>query len=489
MALCRFGLDAGCVSPRATALNRNTNSAGDEDGDVTRRIGREKEDRVRGSLQEQARKRGSRSTNRPAAHNVPPPTEAPPFAALPTGGNVDGERIIQRRNNSTAARPSRCHHRDSMRSTNGRRKRGHRNDSNGSSGTTSPDSSSTSRTSRTSADRGGHYSDGNTSGSSSDIHESGKTYIHLDALESVTSAGENVDSGRSAWGARTRHRKKESFGRDGKQLCHGQDDTSRARQSSKTNARNQLPENKQHHSRRPSSSSASSSCQGRSRGGRRNAATDGRTNEGGGRCARIHNDDESLESNTRRRDSPSDMCVKRRDKARGSETTATPSPRDTHAGCSGSGADEWPIDDGAKGNVGWLAASMGVLYGDDGGDGIGGTRCSGSTSTVATMMPPGRESTRRPLAARDGVPGDNHTLHAEDSETDSSGKKSGAGGIGNRSVGGRAMLRSKDESPSKKDSRSVDKRGHSDDAVDGKIVGVAKNVDARRPSRGSPGRR
>ncbi|CAM9513701.1 unnamed protein product, partial [Scytosiphon promiscuus] len=440
-------------------IKRKTISARDKDVGRTQTSGANNDGETGRTLQEKAQTCGSRSKHDRAAHAIPPPTDSPPFTASPAGGGEGEESVIQRRQNDTVSRLPRGRRRNNLRSAKGGRERCNLNDDDSGNGTTCSDFSCTSTTRRNSNVRGRLYSSGNNSSTSDGMCEGVKMYVGIDGLQRLRSGGKGKESGRSSRGPRARHRNRETSSRDDKQLVRCRNGTRGMTLISNT----------------------------RNLTGRKKLATDERTSEGARRCARIHSsENKSLELSICRRDSPS-TYITRRDKARGSETTATPSPRDTLAGCGGSAAEESPVNDGMRGDISWLAASSTTSYGGEDGDGIDGIGRSGTMASHATMVP--RESTKVSLGARTGVADGNHVPDTLGPEAACSRQASGAGGICNDSVVSRALLRSLDKARSPRVGRSSDFKRRDDSAVGKKNLGVAEYVDTRQPGRRSPGRR
>lgn len=272
-----------------------------------------------------------RSGGNRGAFLVPPPTDSPPSAASPHGGIGSRRGVIRRRCNNAATRESCDDRRSGFGLTHGRQQRGRRIDSKG--------SRSCSSSSFSSNDRSGHDRSISGSGGSSGS-EDGKTYRTVDDLVSEDGGAESRSTRRR--GGRTSTGEIEPQSRDGWQAVGdriGSDADSRCRRSPSSQASNSGNSRK----------NITSDGWARRSGAAHDAITHGgRENRG--------EDDESQASSVRRTNS-AHLPDKRADRARGSETTATPSPRDHTRGYNGSTAGETFVDGVGEGVMGWLAGS------------------------------------------------------------------------------------------------------------------------------------
>ncbi|CAM9096410.1 unnamed protein product [Ectocarpus sp. 4 AP-2014] len=365
-----------------------------------------------------------RSGGNRGAFLVPPPTDSPPSSAASSHGGIGSRRGVLRRRRSNAATRESCDdRRNGFGSTHGRQHRGRRIDSKG--------SRRCSSSSFSSKDRGRDDRSINSSGGSSGS-EDGKTYITIDDLVNEDGGAERRRTRRS--GGRTSTDEKEPQTRDGRKAIGGRignDGDSSCRYSP--------------------SSQASNSCDSR-----KNTASDGWTNRSGAEHDEITHggeenrseDDESQESSVLRTNG-TQLPNKRADNARGSETTATPSPRDHHPGCSGSAAGETFVDGVSEGVMGWLAGSMAAAATNAEscrtrrGGREGGLNSSERPSTISSStLTPSHES--RHSSQFDRLNSDNCTYgtEAEDSATEHS-RRSGDEGSADDTLESRRTLSSR----------------------------------------------
>lgn len=344
-----------------------------------------------------------RSGGNRGAFLVPPPTDSPPSSAASSHGGIGSRRgVIRRRRNNAATRESYDDRRSGFGSTHGQQQRGRRIDSKGSRRCSSSSFSSN--------DRSRHDRSIKSSGGSSGS-EDGKTYITIDDLVSEDGGAERRRTRRS--GGHTSTDEKEPQIRDGRQAIAGRignDGDSRCRYSPL--------------------SQASNSCDSR-----KNITSDGWTNRSGAEHDEIPHggeenrseDDESRESSVLRTNG-AQLPNKRADNARGSETTATPSPRD-HPGYGGSAAGDTFVDGVSEGVMGWLAGSTGAAAAATDaescrtrrGDSRGGLNSSERPSTISSStLTPSHEI--RHSSQFDRLNSDNCTYgtEAEDSATERS---------------------------------------------------------------------
>ncbi|CAM9391353.1 unnamed protein product [Ectocarpus sp. 12 AP-2014] len=347
-----------------------------------------------------------RSGGSRGAFLVPPPTDSPPSSAASSHGRIGSRRGVLRQRRSNAPTRGSCDDRRSgFGSTYGRQHRGRRIDSNGSRRSSSSSFSSN--------DRSRHDRSINTCGGSSGS-EDGKTYITIDDLVSEDGGAERRRNTRS--GGRTSTDEKEPQIRDGRQAIGrriGNDGDSRCRYSP--------------------SSQASNSCDSR-----KNTTSDGWTNRSGvehdeithGEEGNRSEDDESQESSVLRTNG-AQLPKKRADNARGSETTATPSPRDHPHGYSGSAAGDTFVDGVSEGVMGWPAGSTAAAAAAAATDtescrtrrsdrGGGHNRSERPSTISSSTLTPNHESRHSPQFDRLNSDNCTYGTEAEDSATERS---------------------------------------------------------------------
>lgn len=498
-----------------------------EEGDVMNRSsGRQKDNGdSRGSRGELPRTRGSRSNNNRVAYLFPPPVDSPPFIASPREG--DGEGVLKRRRNrrATAPRP-RGGRRGGFGLACDRLQRGRCSDSNssrssGSCGSRSSRSHSSSRSrssSRSSSDRSRSSSGSGINSDVRDIHcirgsssssgDEGKTHIVVDDLVSVEKYCESSDSGKGGArsGSNSINGKREPYNsRDGEKDSFNQNEgAGRVRKSSGDSAAAFSLE-KEHHHRRPSS------LQFRNRNSKKKAPTGDWTEGHAAQNARTHNDHEDDDNNgdngNNNDESPGSHVCRRNnarrsistgEKAQGSETTATPSPRDHPSGYGRSPLSETfdCVNEGVVGGLAIPTEKGGVTYETGGGSGGGGVGCRHSITSPSTVTRAARQESTLPSPDTLGdVHSDDHGPEIDDSASEGKLQR-GGGGSSNGSDGNTSLSRNNQLSSTRRGEslyamrshHSEEKKWRSGNAVNKKTSGSASNGDTRWPGCGSPGR-
>ncbi|CAM9406601.1 unnamed protein product [Ectocarpus sp. 8 AP-2014] len=408
-----------------------------------------------------------RSGGKRGAFLVPPPTDSPPSSAASSHGGIGSRRGVTRRRRSNAATRESCDDRRSVfGSTHGRQQRGRRIDSKGSRRCSSSSFSSN--------DRSRHDRSIKSSGGSSGS-EDGKTYITIDDLVGEDGGAERRRTRRC--GERTSTDEKEPQLRDGRQTIGGRignDGDSRCRYSP--------------------SSQVSNSCDSR-----KNTTSDGWKNRNGavhdaithGGEENRSEDDESQESFVLRTNG-AHLPNKRANNARGSETTATPSPRDHPPGYRGSAAGETFVDGVSERVMGWLVGSTAAAAADAEscrtrrGDRGGGLNSSErpSTTSSSTLTP----SHERHCSNFDRLNSDNCTYgtEAEESATERSRRSDDEGSADD-------TLESRRTSSSRQKKYLSATRGHQSTGskersmIDDKLSRFASKAGMRRQARRSLG--
>lgn len=399
-----------------------------------------------------------RSGGNRGAFLVPPPTDSPPSSSASPHDGIGSRRgVIRRKRNNAATRESCDDRRSGVGLTHGRQQRGHRIDSNGRRSYSSSSFSSNDRSGRGRSSR----SSGDSSGS-----EDGKTFLAVDDLVSEDDDADRRGARRG--GGRTSTDNMEPQSRDGRQANGartGNDGDPRCRDSP--------------------SSQAGNSCDSR-----KNTTRDGWTNRSGAAHDAITHggeehrseDDESQASSVLRTNS-AHLPNKRADKARGSETTATPSPRDHPHGYGGSAAGETLVDGVSEGVMGWLAGSTAVAAatGADsyrtGRGGRGGGSNSSERPSATSSLTTSHESGHSSQFGR--LHSDNCTYgtEAEDSATERSRRSDDGGSADN-------TLKSRRTSSSRQEKYLSATRGHQSTGSKERRVMDEKNKRQARRSLG-----
>lgn len=448
--------------------------------------------------------RGSRFKKNQVAYKFPPPVDSPPFIAssrYEEGG--EGEKNRRRSRSATPPRP-RGGRRGGFGLAYDRQQGGHCGDSSSSRsssscGSHSSRSRSSSNSSRRSSsrsglrgdDRDGHY----IGGSSSTSGDEGKTYLAND-LVSAENDGESGDGGKG--GVRSGSSIDGKRGiynhRDGQHCSLGLSECAgRIGRPSRDSAA-AYPLEKEYHHNRPC-------CSHPKNRSRKKGASTGRWAEGSPAKNIIasNNDeeddngdngdnDESPGSYVCRRNS-SRRSIKRGEKARGSETTATPSPREYPSGFGRSPVSGTSVSGGNEGVVGGPAISAetdamaygtggGGSSGGDGGSGLNSSRQRHSTTSSSSTLRAFRQESTLPSPDFGGeVHDDDRGLQIDDSA--SKGNRKRDGGRSSHGGGDSVNLSENDQKSSsrRRESLRAMRSHHSEEKK--KTSGSASNADAR----------
>ncbi len=422
------------------------------------------------------RARGSGSSRNRSGFLVPRPTDSPPSVASSRGGEVANRRRNERaianrsRGGKKTGRPCSSRSTSSTSSSNrsrssGRRRRkssstdvresqysGSSISSRSRSRSRSRISRSRSRSSRSSRSRGCR-----SSSSSGGGDEDMKTHLTVDDITSMDNCGESTDGGRG--GGRSRNGKRESYHTQDTFARNDDHDHGRKRESSRDTAKL--------YRRRCSNSS-----QSRSRHGRKGAPTLCWPEKGAqGPASSTHdenhdNADESPGSPGHRRNGARSTNEDR--KARGSETTATPSPRDHPSGFGGATAGEPLLDGVSEGVMGWLTEPAVNDW----------RRQHSITSSSATTLSPRQGSTRPSLEV---VCHTDHGSEIDGLATDCTDRSNGCDGDGTSSHGRRKSSRARKGHSPHRNARSNCTRNK-------EVSRSGNSVDQRRLRHESPGR-
>lgn len=443
---------------RCCALSRKAPSMHDADGDMAPNADSQK-DNEDGRASGLARTRcGGSNKGRPSCL-VPPPSGSPPSVAPPREGGVIKQRL------SSKAHGGR---RDGFGLIGGRQRPGRSSDSDSDSGSSRSSNSGFS----ISEVRDRHYISDSSSNSSG---KAGKTYLAVDDLMGV----ENDDERRMGSGKHSEYSRKNNGHsykrRDGKPRRLGRDlDDGQETKSSRDRAEGDRPEN-EHHRRRPSSSSRY-----RTHGNKDTPPSSGWAERSAARAAgsaldRSDDDDGDEDDDDgscfHRRNSG--RSIKSIEKARGSETTATPSPRDHPSGYGE------PLVEGVnEGVMGWLA------------DPAADSSCAQRNSTgpsAHTMAHPHQETVRPSLDALGNAhdSGHGHDVYEPASVCTPQRIFDGVDVSGDLE----AHSGSGQTSSSAKNHPSDDHNGMGGSTENNKVNRSGGSVEKRRSRRRSPGRR
>ena len=431
-----------------------------DNGNVAHGAGRHKYDED-GRASGPARTRYSSSAKGRLSYLVPPPADSPPFVASPSEGGV----IKRRRNSKAAAGRPRGGRRDSVGLVTSRQQPGRSSESDSDSDRSRSSNSSNSSRFRISEVRNRHYvSDSSCSTRSG---QDGKTYLAVDDLMSGENGSERkIGSGRGSehssisgkYPCKSRDEKQRSFGR--KQVDGHDKKSSRDRAEA-------YPLKNEHRRHRPSSSRP------RSHHNKERPRSDYWTEQNAARAPASANDESNDDDDgSCFHHSNNGRSTKNIEKARGSETTATPSPREHPSIYGGSVVGE-PLADGVdEGVMGWLAEPVTESA---------RVRRHSSGPSAATTASPRQDSTRLSLNTLGNAHDNDHGPETYESATDSTPRRVGDGG----DVEDRPRSR---RTSSTKNRPSGDHSGRGGSNVKNKINPPGSSAEKRPSSGRSPGR-
>lgn len=385
---------------------------------------------------------------------VPPPADSPPFVASPSEGGV----IKRRRNSKAAAGRPRGGRRDGIGLASSRQQPGRSSESD-----TESDSSSSSSFSISEV-RDRHYiSDSSSSNSSG---EDGKTYLAVDDLVSVANGSERkMGTGRgSEYTSNTRRDLGKS--RDGKQHSFGRNQADGKDNKSSRDRAEAYPLKNENRRHRPSSFSRRSTHDNTERPPSADWAKQSAARAAVSAHDESDDDDDDGSCFHRKNSGRSSKNI---EKARGSETTATPSPRDHPSGYGGSMVGEPLVDGVNEGVMGWLAEPV---------TDSSPVRRHSLGPSAATTASPRQDSTRPSLNTLDD---------AHDNGPGPKTYESAIGGNGRRRIGDGGDVEDRPRT-STKNHPSDDHNGRGGSNVKNKISPPASSAEKRPSSRRSPGR-
>ena len=420
-----------------------------------------------GQATELARTRCSGSSKSRPTFLVPRPTGSPPLVApgvikrRRNSRTSDGSPHGGRRDDScrvgSRQQPSRCGGSDGKSVGN--------SDSDSSSDSSSSSSSSNSSSFGFNDVRDRHYiSDSSSSG------EVGKTYLAVDDLKSVENGAERTKRrGRGREHSNDDRNPLQSL--DGKQTSFEWDHDDGLDTKSSRDRAEAYPLENEHRRRRRSSSSS----RRRTHHKKERPPSNGWTEDSCARtAASVHDesdDDDGSGSRFRRRNSGRSM--KNTEKARGSETTATPSPRDHPSGHGGSVVGDPLVDGMNEGVMGWLAEPA---------TDTSRVRRRSLRTSAATTMSPRQESTPLSLHKLGDASVNADGPETNESAADSTPRRTGDSDVEHHSSTRRTPSSSKNHT-------SNDHMGRGRRTANNKILRAGGGAAKGRSSRRSPGRK